>query len=67
MLAVSLVAGLAMLTLAQGIDMPGALLLAGVAALVGTAAELFSPGEYDTVTVPVAITATLLLMQSWMR
>ena len=33
--------------------------LAGAA--VGAAAELFSPGEYNTVTVPAAILAVLLL------
>ena len=31
-------------------------------ALPGTAAELFSPSEYDTVTVPAVIAAALLLL-----
>ena len=35
---------------------------AGVGALAGTATELFSPSEYDTVTVPVAIIAVLLIL-----
>ena len=40
----------------------GGVLLSGIGALAGTAAELFTPGEYDTVTVPAAIPAVLLLL-----
>ena len=41
--------------MAEGLDP------AGEAALLGTAAELLSPSEFDTVTVPVVVTGTLLL------
>lgn len=36
-------------------------------ALFGAATELLSPGEYDTVTVPVAITVVLLLLSNILR
>ena len=62
MLVVSLLAGTGMLTLAQGIPVQLALLLSTAAALLGTATELFSPSEYDTVTVPTVIAAVLLLL-----
>ncbi len=62
MLAVSWLAGTGMLTLAQGLPFPHALLLSAAAALLGTATELFSPSEYDTITVPMVIAATLLLL-----
>ncbi len=64
MLAVSLLAGLGMLVLAREIAFPHAFLLSSAAALLGTAAELLSPGEYDTVTVPTVIATALLLMTS---
>ena len=62
MLAVSFVGGLCMLLFTQRILIPKALLASCVGALLGTVTELFSPGEYDTVTVPVVITAALLLI-----
>ncbi len=62
MLVVSLLGGTGMLTLAQGIPVQHALLLSTAAALLGTATELFSPSEYDTVTVPTVIAAVLLLL-----
>jgi len=62
MLAVSFVGGLCMLALAQRLSLPKALLPALVGALLGTVTEMFSPSEYDTVTVPVVIAAALLLM-----
>ena len=61
MLAVSFVGGLCLLLLVQRIPLPKALLASCVGALLGTVTELFSPGEYDTVTVPVVIAAALLL------
>ncbi len=64
MLAVSLLAGSGMLTLAQGTAFPYAFLLSSAAALPGTATELLSPSEYDTVTVPAVIAAVLLLLTS---
>ena len=33
---------------------------AGVGAIVGTITELFSPSEYDTITVPILVMASLL-------
>ena len=62
MLAVSFVGGLCMLLLVQRILLPKALLASCVGALLGTVTELFSPGEYDTVTVPVVIAVALLLI-----
>ena len=62
MLAVSFVGGLCMLLLVQRILLPKALLSSCVGALLGTVTELFSPGEYDTVTVPIVIAAALLLI-----
>ena len=62
MLLVSFLSGMAVLLLAQKMDFPRALLSAGLGALLGTATELFSPSEYDTVTVPVVIAAVLLAL-----
>ena len=62
MLAVSFLAGTGMLALAQGIAFPHVLLISLASALLGTATELFSPSEYDTVTVPTVIAAALLLL-----
>ena len=62
MLAVSLLAGVGMLTLTQNLSVPHAILLSAAAAVPGTATELFSPSEYDTVTVPAVIAAALLLL-----
>ena len=64
MLIVSFATGLAALLLLQGTDWLQALLLAASGALAGAATELFSPSEYDTVTVPVIITAVLLILNS---
>ena len=61
MLAFSFASGLCML-LVQGIVLPKALLSASVCALLGAMTELFSPSEYDTVTVPIVIAAALLLI-----
>ena len=62
MLIISFACGVLMLVLAQGIGIGKALLFAVCAAIPGTATELFTPSEYDTVTVPVAIEAVLLLL-----
>ncbi len=62
MLAVSFLAGTLMLTLTRVTALPHALLQSAAAAFFGTAAELLSPGEYDTVTVPAVIAAVLLLL-----
>ena len=50
--------------LSKDTGVPHALLLAGIGALAGTASELFSPSEYDTVTVPAVILAVLLVLES---
>ena len=63
MLLVSFAAGLLVLKLTRYCGLPNALLSAGIGALVGTATELFSPSEYDTITVPVAILAVLLILE----
>ena len=62
MLFVSFGVGLLVLKLTPGSGWLQVLLSACVGALVGTATELFSPSEYDTVTVPVMIIATLLIL-----
>ncbi len=62
MLTVSFAAGLCMLLLMQGDPFPKALLSVFTGALLGTVTELFSPSEYDTITVPVVITTALILM-----
>ena len=46
----------------QKMKLPLALISAGLGALFGTMTELFSPSEYDTVTVPVVIAAVLLII-----
>ena len=63
MLITSFAAGVLVMTLTQGGGLPHVLLLSGVGALIGAATELFSPSVYDTVTVPVTILATLLVLQ----
>lgn len=62
MLLVSFICGMIVLYSVQQMDLPPALLSAGLGALLGTATELFSPSEYDTVTVPVVIAAVLLII-----
>lgn len=62
MLAVSFASGMIMLPAVQEVAFPKALLMSALGAALGTATELFSPSEYDTVTVPAAIVAVLLLM-----
>ena len=62
MLLVSFLCGMIVLYLVQKMELPLALLSAGLGALLGTMTELFSPSEVDTVTVPVVIAATLLII-----
>lgn len=64
MLAVSFLVGFVTLSFAQELDLPRALVSVTVGAVLGTATELFSPSEYDTVTVPVVIAAVLLVLGS---
>ena len=62
MLAVSFTSGMIVLSAVQKTALPQAALSAGLGALLGTVTELFSPSEYDTVTVPAVIAAVLLLL-----
>lgn len=62
MLGISFAVGAVMLATFQGLPPATAFVLAAAGALVGTATELFSPSEYDTVTVPIAIVTTLLAL-----
>ena len=62
MLAVSFFSGLILLLSVQKAALPQALLMASLGAFLGTATELFSPSEYDTVTVPAVIVAVLLII-----
>ena len=62
MLAVSFFSGLILLLSVQKAALPQALLMAFLSAFLGTATELFSPSEYDTVTVPVVIVIVLLIL-----
>ena len=64
MLLVSFLCGFGTLLLAQKMTLPQALHSAAIAALFGTAAELFTPSEYDTITVPETVAAVLLLIVS---
>ena len=67
MFAVSFVSGLLMLLLAHEAELPHVLLSAAAGALFGALTELFSPSEYDTVTVPSVIAALLLLINAAVR
>ena len=62
MLAVSFLSGMLILYYVQKLSFPQAVLSAGIGALLGTATELVSPSELDTVTIPVIIAAVLLLL-----
>ena len=64
MLAVSFLCGFCVLLWGQCLTAPHALWTAGLAAFLGTAVELFSPSEYDTLTVPIVIVAALLCIAS---
>ena len=62
MLVVSFLSGMIILLLEKKTGFPQALLMAALGALLGTATELFSPSEYDTVTVPAVIIVVLLII-----
>ena len=62
MLIVSFAVGLSVLISSGGTDLLFAFIAAGAGAPAGTITELFSPGEYDTITVPVIITFILLIL-----
>lgn len=62
MLAVSFLCGFSVLLWGQHLAWPHALWAAAIAALLGTLTELFTPSEYDTVTVPAVVAVVLLLI-----
>ena len=62
MLAVAFVSGFCVLCFGSGMPVPYSLFVALTASLLGTATELFSPSEWDTVTVPTVTAAVLLLL-----
>ena len=62
MFVVSFAVGILVLHISPDNNQTKALLSAGIGALIGTTTELFSPSEYDTVTVPVMVSAVLLLL-----
>lgn len=62
MLIVSMISGFCVLYFGHGSPLPVSLPAAFAGALSGTAAELFSSSEWDTVTVPAVIAAVLLLI-----
>ena len=64
MLAACLISGFCVLLFGHMMKAGAALVSAAVGALLGTAAELFTPSEYDTVTVPTVIAAALLILEA---
>lgn len=66
MLGCAFLVGSVALFLLQRSGLPRVLFFSGVGAFLGAAAELFSPSEYDTVTVPLVIAAGLLLLDHWL-
>lgn len=64
MLLVSFICGLAVFLLYCHFPFGKAFLPILAGAVIGAAAELFSPSEYDTVTVPAAVLAVLLLLSA---
>ena len=64
MFLVSLICGLAVFILYCHFSFLKSLAPIFVGAIIGAATELFSPSEYDTVTVPVAVLAVLLLLST---
>ena len=63
MLLVAFATGLLVLLPAGEASLQGTLLPVCIGAIAGTTAELFSPSEYDTVTVPAVILAVLLALE----
>ena len=61
MFAVSFVFGFGVLLFAGGLPVVRALSMTGLAALAGTAVELFTPSKYDTVSVPSCIAILLVI------
>ena len=64
MLVICLISGFCVLFFGHGMMVHAALSSAAIGAILGTAAELFTPSEYDTVTVPTVIAAALIIMEA---
>ncbi|MDE7303007.1 MAG: TSUP family transporter [Oscillospiraceae bacterium] len=64
MFLISLICGLAVFLLYCHFPFLKSLAPILIGAVIGAATELFSPSEYDTVTVPVAVLAVLLLLSA---
>ena len=62
MFAVSFLSGAAVLLAVQKCTLPQGLVMAMFGSVFGSATELLSPSEYDTVTVPTVIAAVLLIL-----
>lgn len=62
MLIVSFVSGFLIFIMANSISVMASVLISIICAVVGTAVELFTPSEYDTVTVPAAIALVCLII-----
>ena len=64
MLAASFLSVFSVLLWGQKLSLPHALWSAAAAAVFAAVTELFTPGEFDTVTIPVASACALLLFAS---
>ena len=64
MLAASFLSAFSVLLWGQKLSLPHALWSAAAAAVFAAVTELFTPGEFDTVTIPVASACALLLFAS---
>ena len=62
MLVTAFASGLVVLLAVQRMPVGQALVCAGIGAVLGAATALFTSSKYDTVTVPVVVVATLLLL-----
>lgn len=62
MLIVSFVSGFLIFIMANSISVMASVLISIICAVVGTVVELFTPSEYDTVTVPAVIAFICLII-----
>lgn len=61
MFVVSFLCGFGILFFIQKMPLPNAIICTTLAALAGSYTELITPGKYDTVTVPIVISAILVI------
>ncbi len=64
MLVTSLLSGFFVLFSGRSMPLGPAILSAAISALFGTVTELFTPSEYDTITVPTVTAAVLIIMET---